>query len=366
MMDVLSVVGKIFAAILVFGLIIFVHELGHFLAAKATGIKVNEFALGMGPRLLKWGKKETVYSVRAFPIGGFCAMEGEDEQSDNPRAFGNKPVWRRIVVTVAGVVMNFILGFVLLVVALGVCVQPPAGQDTVLFNSTVIGQFADDAVCNGEGGLRVGDEILSINGSRVVTFLDWQMSMQTDEDGIMDITVRRDGEKVELKDVPFQLTVDEATGQRTLQYGFVTQGIEKTAGSVIVMAGKLEYSYTTLIWRSLGDLVTGKYGLNDLSGPVGTMDVIGDAVEDAVQVRSLDSLYFLLTLVVLITVNVGVFNLLPLPALDGGRLVFLLIELIFRKPVPAKYEGIVHFVGFILLILLMIVVTFSDVWKIFA
>ncbi len=366
MMDALVVIGKIVAAILVFGLIIFVHELGHFLAAKATGIKVNEFALGMGPRLVKWGKKETIYSIRAFPVGGFCAMEGEDEESENPRAFGNKPVWRRIVVTVAGVVMNFILGFVLLLVALGVCTQPEPGQEKALYSSLTISQFADDAWCNREGGLQEGDEFLAINGSRTVSFVDLQMSMQSDEDGIMDITVRRNGEKVQLKDVPFEIKTDAETGRRTLEYGFYVRGIEKTVGSTLVMAGKLEYSYTTLVWRSLGDLVTGKYGLNDLSGPVGTMDVIGDAVQDAVQVRSLDSVYFLLVLVVIITVNVGVFNLLPLPALDGGRLVFLLIELIFRKPVPAKYEGMVHFVGFILLILLMVVVTFSDVWKIFA
>lgn len=359
---------KIIAAILIFGLLIFVHELGHFLVAKWMGVRVNEFALGMGPKLLQFGKKETRYTLRLFPIGGFCAMEGEDEDSNDPRAFGNRPTWRRILVVVAGVAMNFLLGYLLLLVALGVCIQPRNGQTKAVYSSTTIASL-DENTLPYQTGLREGDRIVRVDGTSIGTDMDLVMVMQSDEDGIFDIVVERetDGtrQKVTLSGVQFPLKTNES-GTRYLSYEFRVAPIEKTVWSTIERAGKLEWTYTTMIWRSLGDILSGKYGLNELSGPVGTADVIGDAVQDAVQSRSLDGLYSLLMLVVLITVNLGVFNLLPLPALDGGRLVFLLFELVFRRPIPAKYEGWVHMIGFVLIILLSIVVAFSDVLKLFS
>lgn len=386
---------KILAAIFVFGIIILVHELGHFLMCKLMGVRVNEFAIGMGPKLLSFGKKETAYTLRLFPIGGFCAMEGEDEGAPtpsaiggnadraeddggepalpdeeevpaepDPRAFPNKKVWRRILIVVAGAAMNLVLGYVLLVAYYGIFTVPDA-SGKARFSSTIIASLPETAVSY-QTGLRPGDEIVKIDGKHTVTDSDIVMIMQSDEDGIMDMTVRRavDGKKktVLLKGVQFQLEVGE-NGKNRLIYDFKVLGIEKTVWSTLVQAGKMEYSVATMIWRSLGDLITGKYGINDLSGPVGTMDIIGDAVAGA---NTSEGMMTLIMLVVMITVNVGIFNLLPLPALDGGRLIFLLFEGIFRRPVPAKYEGKVHFIGLMLLLLLMVVVTFSDIWKIVA
>lgn len=394
-MEILMTIGKILAALLVFGIIILVHEFGHFIVAKLTGVKVNEFAMGMGPKLLQFGKKETVYTLRLFPIGGFCAMEGEDEGAPtpsaiggnadraeddggepalpdeeevpaepDPRAFPNKKVWRRILIVVAGAAMNLVLGYVLLVAYYGIFTVPDA-SGKARFSSTIIASLPETAVSY-QTGLRPGDEIVKIDGKHTVTDSDIVMIMQSDEDGIMDMTVRRavDGKKktVLLKGVQFQLEVGE-NGKNRLIYDFKVLGIEKTVWSTLVQAGKMEYSVATMIWRSLGDLITGKYGINDLSGPVGTMDIIGDAVAGA---NTSEGMMTLIMLVVMITVNVGIFNLLPLPALDGGRLIFLLFEGIFRRPVPAKYEGMVHFIGLMLLLLLMVVVTFSDIWKIVA
>ena len=394
-MGVLMMIFKILAAIFVFGIIILVHELGHFLMCKLMGVRVNEFAIGMGPKLLSFGKKETAYTLRLFPIGGFCAMEGEDEGAPtpsaiggnadraeddggepalpdeeevpaepDPRAFPNKKGWRRILIVVAGAAMNLVLGYVLLVAYYGIFTVPDA-SGKARFSSTIIASLPETAVSY-QTGLRPGDEIVKIDGKRTVTDSDIVMIMQSDEDGIMDMTVRRavDGKKktVLLKGVQFQLEVGE-NGKNRLIYDFKVLGIEKTVWSTLVQAGKMEYSVATMIWRSLGDLITGKYGINDLSGPVGTMDIIGDAVAGA---NTSEGMMTLIMLVVMITVNVGIFNLLPLPALDGGRLIFLLFEGIFRRPVPAKYEGMVHFIGLMLLLLLMVVVTFSDIWKIVA
>lgn len=374
-------IGKILAALLVLGLLIMIHEFGHFLAAKRMGVRVNEFAIGMGPRLLHWGKGETTYSLRAFPIGGFCAMEGEDEGAPTPaalgggedaqpedhsRSFAHKPVWRRIVIVVAGAVMNLVLGYVLLLCYYGFLQEPYGNTGKVLFSTTTIAQLKEDTSAY-QSGLRPGDTILSVNGRRVLMDSDLSMEMQNDPDGVLQMVVRRevDGkpQKVTLDAVKFELETDETTGKQYLKYDFVVLGKVRTFGNTFAQAAKEELSVATVVWRSLVDMVRGRYGFNDLSGPVGTVNIIADAVGNA---HSLAGWQTLVMLMVLITVNLGVFNLLPLPALDGGRLVFLLWEAVTRKPVPAKYEGIVHFVGLLLLVLLMLVITYSDVTKLFA
>lgn len=386
----LMTVLKILAALFIFGIIIMVHEWGHFLVAKWMKVRVNEFAIGMGPKLVSWGKGETRYSLRLFPIGGFCAMEGEDDGAPTPAAMGGnadrdvadtengatdtengatvtesdsgsfaeKPVWRRILIVVAGATMNLILGFLVLFCTFAFC-QTKAANGKAYFNSTSIAELPEDSSAY-ETGLRVGDTVLRVNGKRIATDMDLSMLMQSDEDGVLSMVVRRDGEKVTLPAVKFRLATDEASGTRYLIYDFKVQAIERNAWTTLKQAGKMEYSMAVMVWRSLGDLLSGRYGLNDLSGPVGTVDYIGDAVSQAV---TLDGLRTLLTLIALITINVGVFNLLPLPALDGGRLLFLIIEGVTRKKIPAKYEGIVHFIGLLLLFALMIVVTFSDIRK---
>lgn len=374
-------IGKILAALLVLGLLIMIHEFGHFLAAKRMGVRVNEFAIGMGPRLLHWGKGETTYSLRAFPIGGFCAMEGEDEGAPTPaalgggedaqpedrsRSFAHKPVWRRIVIVVAGALMNLVLGYVLLLGYYGFLQEPYGNTGKVLFSTTTIAQLKEDTSAY-QSGLRPGDTILSVNGRRVLMDSDLSMEMQNDPDGVLQMVVRREvngkPQKVTLDAVKFEMKTDETTGKQYLKYDFVVLGKVRTFGNTFTQAAKEELSVATVVWRSLVDMVRGRYGLNDLSGPVGTVNIIADAVGNA---HSLAGWQTLVMLMVLITVNLGVFNLLPLPALDGGRLVFLLWEAVTRKPVPAKYEGIVHFAGLLLLVLLMLVITYSDVTKLFA
>ncbi len=365
---------KIVAALLIFGVIIMVHEFGHFLVAKWMKVRVNEFAIGMGPKLISWGKGETTYSLRLLPLGGFCAMEGEDEGAPTPAAMGGnadrpeeapvdtavsfayKPVWRRILIVVAGATMNLILGFLILLCAYGFC-ESKMSDGNAYFNSTTIARLSETSPAY-KTGLRAGDTIVGVNGEYIATDMDLSMLMQSDEDGVFDMTVRRNGEKVKLNGVTFEITTDKQTGERYLVYDFQVQGIPQTFLNTVRQAGKMEYSLTVMIWRSLGDLLTGQYGLNDLSGPVGTVDYIGDAVSAAV---TLEGLQALLLMVALITINVGIFNLLPLPALDGGRLLFLVFEGVTRKKIPAKYEGLVHFIGLILLFILMIAVTFTDI-----
>lgn len=364
-----------------------IHEFGHFIVAKLTGVKVNEFAIGMGPRLVKWGKGETVYSIRALPIGGFCAMEGEDEGAPTPsalggngdrepveadprRSFAQKKVWQRILIVVAGAVMNLLLGFVLLLVYNGALTEPPAGYDKVLFPTTTIAQLDESAMAY-QSGLRPGDTIVEVNGRRVLLDTDLTLEMQNDADGILQMAVLRPSEngteKVRLDAVQFLVQTDEATGHRYLKYEFSILGVERTVWNTVSFSAKHELSIATIVWRTLVDMVQGDYGLNDLSGPVGTVDIIADAVGEAVSdTRSLEAWRSLIMLMIMITVNLGVFNLLPLPALDGGRLLFLLWEGVTRKPLPSKYEALVHFVGIILLVALMLVITYSDITKLFA
>lgn len=398
------IVIKLLGAVLVFGIIIFIHELGHFIMAKLTRVRVNEFALGMGPRLFKFGKGETTYSLRLFPIGGFCAMEGEDEVAPMPKAVGgngsveedgsaesasdiseaaetlsenesasksgsftSKRVWQRSLIVCAGAVMNLILGYVLLIVYFAFFMMPNSVDGGVLYPTTQIAALPESSLSY-QTGLRAEDTILRINGKHVWTDRDIAMLMQSDEDGILDIVVRRpseDGEtaKVRLENVQFELKEDE-NGQRHLSYDFVLYGIKPTFLNTFSQSAKTGLSYAVIVWRTLGDVVTGKYGLNDLSGPIGTMDVIGDAVGGVVEGEDWRVGFGnLLMLMVLITINVGIFNLLPFPALDGGRLLFLILEGIFRRPIPQKYEVIANSVGMILLLLLMLVVTTSDVAK---
>lgn len=368
---------------MVLSILVLLHEFGHFIAARLMGVRVNEFAIGMGPKLLKWGKGETLYTLRAFPIGGFCAMEGEDdgaptpeaiggnanrkvEPADGSRSFQTKKVWQRIVIVMAGAFMNILLGYVLLLGYYGFMQEPYDEEGTVLFSTTTIARLAEDTPAY-QSGLRPGDTIIEVNGRRVLLDTDLTMEMQNDEDGVLQMVVRRPtaqgSEKLSLDAVRFHLVTDEETGHQYLQYDFVILGKERTFLNTFTHAAKSELSTATVVWRSLVDMVRGRYGLNDLSGPVGTVNVIADAVSE---VNSMDGIRTLTMLMVLITVNLGVFNLLPLPALDGGRLVFLVWEGITRKKVPANLEGVVHLVGMVLLLILMLVVTYSDITKFFA
>ncbi|MDO4496022.1 MAG: site-2 protease family protein [Clostridiaceae bacterium] len=341
-------VWPILLAVLFFGFIIFFHELGHFIFAKLFKVQVNEFAMGMGPTLFKFKKGETKYALRLFPIGGFVSMEGEDDESENERAFCNKPTWQRFIIVAAGGVCNLIIGFI--VVAIMLC-------QTDLIGLPEIHSFEENAVSS-QYGLQVKDEIKKINGKRVYSEYDLSFLMARDKDGVFDFVVERDGKKVELKDVKFQTT--EKDGRLTIVYDFIIRGVEPTVFTVAKNSVLESFSIGRMVWLSLLDLVTGQYGLSDLSGPIGTVTYIADAAQEAT--KQTDYTY-LLTMMAMITINIGLFNLIPLPALDGGRLFFMLIEMIFRKPVPRKYEGWVHAIGLVLLMLLMVVISFGDIMK---
>ena len=330
-------------AVLLFLVLIFIHEFGHFIAAKLLGVRVNEFALGMGPKLIKWGKGETKYSINALPIGGYCAMEGEDTTSGDERAFCNKKPWRRFLIVVMGAVFNLILGLMLV----GITLIPQQR-----FATTTIDSFHESAVSS-QYGLEAGDKIIGVDGRKIFTTYDLSYSFTNVRDGKIDILVLRNDQKKLLKNVEFKN--EEIEGMNYLAVDFSVYGEKKTVGSFIKQTFKTAVSYCAVIWRSLIDLISGKYGISAVSGPVGTAVVIGNAAKQ--------NLANLLPIMALITINLGVFNLLPVPALDGGRLVFILFEMLTKKPVPQKYESLVHTIGFVVLIGFMLLITAKDIWS---
>ena len=345
---------SILIALLVFFVIIVLHEFGHFAVAKLCGIRVNKFAVGMGPAILKKQIGETEYSLRAFPVGGFCAMEGEDGSSDDPRAFMHAPVWRRMLVVVAGPIMNLILGFLLILVT------------TILYGDVATLQVAGFAKDKETGaswstsetcGLQIGDRIYSIDGMRILTDTDLSYKLQTNENEQMTVVVIREGEKLTLENVRFYNTKTEG------RLDFYIKAEKLGFFNTISYSFLNTVSTGRLIWASLRDLVTGKYGFHDLSGPVGIVTSIGEAASYGETFKQ--HLTSVLSLASFITVNVGIFNLLPIPALDGARLVFLVVEAIRRKPIPPEKEGMVHFAGMAVLFLLMIAVTFQDILRLF-
>lgn len=348
----MSRVLSILFALLIFELIIVIHEFGHFIAAKKNGVRVNEFAIGMGPAIFKKQKGETLYALRIFPIGGYCAMEGEDTESTDNKAFCNKSPLRKIVIVVAGIVMNLLLGFIFLIV--NTCLSDG-------ITSTTVAKFYENATSN-QTGLAEGDKIVSVNGMRIFSAIDLSYTMQNDADGVFDMEVKRNGERVKLTGVSF-VTDD------SIHIDFMVKGVKLNPITVIDNAFHETISYSRLIYISLFDLVRGKYSLKDLSGPVGIVDQMNEVIdsqtsaETGIDWKGLTQ--NMLAMGGFISINIGLFNLLPLPALDGGRLMFLIVELFRRKPVNPKYEGLVHFVGLVLLMLLMVVVTVSDITKIF-
>lgn len=345
----MSTVISIISAVLIFCVIVVVHEFGHFIVARKCGIDVQEFAIGMGPVIFKKQGKHTLFTLRLLPLGGFCSM-GEDEESDNENSFRNKSVWRRIAVIAAGAIMNLILGFILSLIIFLV-----AGKVT----TTIIAEIVPGSGCE-TAGMAVGDRITKVNGLHIFTANDIIYELRNDEDGVLDFVVERDGENLTFNGVKFGLTVDEETGERVLNYDFKVYMKNMTAAELLPAAANKFMYYSRLILMSLRDLISGKYGLNNLQGPVGIVTVISESAQE-----SGFDIGYLLDIAMLISVNVGIFNLLPLPALDGGRLVFLIIEAVRRKPIKAETEGMVHFAGFALLMLLMIIVTFNDVKNIF-
>lgn len=334
----------IIIAILFFEFIVIIHEGGHFVAAKLMKIKVNEFAIGMGPKIISFQRKETRYSVRLFPIGGFCAMEGEDEESDGEGSFSKKKVGARIFVVVAGAIMNLLLGFIIVLCL--VCNQNLVG-------TTTVAKFADDAV-SPSYGLQAGDEIKAIDGMRVYTPTDVNTGFSRSSDGKVEMIVNRNGKDVTLN---ISFDMDEYEGHQYIKMDFWLLGKEKTFTGVLSSTAGNFVSYARMVFLSIHDILVGKYGLSDLSGPVGAVSVVSDAVKT--------SFSSMLRIMALLTINVGLFNLFPIPALDGWRFFVLLAEGITKRKLPAKWEYIINAVGLALLLLLMFFVTFSDIKRLF-
>ena len=448
---VLTTIALILIAVALFELIIFFHEGGHFITAKKSGIKVNEFALGMGPKLFGFTKGETTYSFRLFPIGGYCAMEGEDEDSENPRAFNNAKIWKRMIVIIAGAVMNILFGLVLMMITL-----LPQEQ----FTSTTVAEFSPGSF-TAVTGLQAGDKIVKINDYAVNTSTDFSFalytlpvsevdgselsiykedcafdlyvratelvdentteeqnaalveSLQTAQTEIAkadskdsaykvfgeyynsladilgkehadeipeieeretrqryrtDMTVIRDGEKVDLQDVDL-LTLKKSADDDTpqLQIDFFIEPIEKNVGTLLQQTFASTVSVVRMVWGSLIGLIKGQFSLNDMSGPVGIASAITEVAGESLRTSGFGSaVNSIVYIMMVITINLGVVNMLPFPALDGGRFLMLLIEWIFRKPVPRRVESAINTIGLVLLLGLSAVIAVKDVWKLFS
>ena len=345
----------IIIAIIIFGILIAIHEFGHFTAAKLCGVKVEEFAIGMGPALFKKQKGETVYALRILPIGGFCAMAGEDEESDDPRAFTNQGFWKKFVILCAGSFMNLVLGIVLILIMY-------AGAQA--FVTPTIDHFMDGCPYEGAEAMQAGDTFYSIDGQRIYLVSDVSSFLMRG-DGVYDIVMLRDGEKVELKDFALTTKTYAEYANEGPKYGFVFGYTEATFGT------KLEYTWNTtlefsrLVWLGLGDLINGKVGLEDMSGPVGIVDMMNEVGQQAESAKAAaDNLLYISAF---IAVNLAIMNMLPIPALDGGRvflmIVTVIIEAVSRKKLDPKYEGYIHLGGMVLLLGLMALVMYNDIAK---
>ena len=348
----------IFIGILIFGFLIAIHEFGHFITAKLFGVQVNEFSINMGPKLIQKKKGETLYSFRLIPIGGYCAMEGEDGASDNPRAFTNTKWWKRLIILVAGSFMNFVAGFLIMLLVASLTVK-------YIPNLHVQG-FMDESILNqqGEQSVMVGDELVAVDGRRILVYSDFDMLVSRHHGSVMDLTVRRDGKLVTLKDVDMTKQTVIEDGEEKLMYGLYFEPAEPANfGSIIVYSWHECLDFTRLVWFGLSDLIAGRVGIQDMGGPVQIVQVMTQTGNSAGNVG--DGILNVLFLGAFIAVNLSVMNLLPIPALDGGRVFLLLIGTVYtaitKKKINPKYEGYIHAAGMVLLLGFMAFITVKDV-----
>lgn len=447
-MVILTTIALIIIGVLLFELIILFHEGGHFLTAKKSGVQVNEFAIGMGPKIFGFKKGETQYSLRLFPIGGYCAMEGEDEESENPRAFTNAKVWKRMIIIVAGAFMNIVLGLIMMFVLV---LQSSA------FSSTTISGFSQNSF-SANSGLKTGDTIVKVNDYSVWCAQDMSFAMamvkckkvdgstlsiykedccinlcslyagayndkkasyskkqlnnilnilnegcskinntvskasaksvmdtyyseielnlgvkkynipeikerKTRQRFVTDIEVLRNGKNTKLKDVQFYTYLESKDSKEPkMSLDYYVNPIEKNFSTVFQQTGIQTVSVARMVWSSLIGLVTGQFSFNEISGPVGAASAITQVASKGLENSFLEAFNNILFMMMLISVNLGIFNMLPFPALDGGRFLFLLIEFVFRKPIPRKVEQIVNGAGLVLLLIFMAVITVKDIW----
>ena len=350
---------SILFAILLFSFLIFIHEFGHFIAAKLSGVQVNEFSMFMGPAIYKKQHGETLYSFRCIPLGGYCAMEGEDEDTDNPRSFQKAAWWKRLIILVAGAALNFLVGVMIMVI-----VFLPAKQ----FITPVVSSFEPWSTVRGEDGLQVGDRFLEVDGEKIYTQSNVSMMLSMNPGDVHDLVVERNGEKVVLDDFEMlRHEVENEDGSKSMLYGFSFSIEEATLG------GKLRYAWLNsldtvrTVRLSLQMLLSGQAGLKDMSGPVGIVQIMSDTAQQSA--TAFDAFMNMLYFGGFIAINLAVMNLLPIPALDGGRVVGLLlttaVEKITKKKINPKYEGYLHGAGMILLLVLMAVIMFKDIFVLF-
>ena len=342
-------------AILIFGVLIGIHEFGHFITAKACGVKVEEFSIGMGPAIFKKKKGETLYSLRAIPLGGYCAMLGEYEENDDPRAFTSQAPWKRAIILCAGAAMNFLLGLVVIF-----CLYISAKG----FYVPVLSGFMDGCPYESAEGLQAGDQFYKIDGHRIYHTEDVGTFLSRGGD-YYDLVMIRNGEKVKIKD--YYMVPIEYEGQETKMFGFYLGNDveEATFGKKLSHTWDTAMDFSRMVWMSLEMLIRGDVSVKELSGPVGIVDLMAETGEQAETVE--DAFFNILYLGAFIAVNLAIMNLLPIPALDGGRVFFLLItwliESVSHKKLNPKYEGYVHGAGMILLLALMAFVMFNDILR---
>ncbi len=354
----MNIALTILIAVLAFGFLIFIHEFGHYFFARLFRVSIKEFSIGMGPKLVYWDSKKTGirYGIGMFPIGGYVAMVGENDGSedpdaaDDPNAFDKKPAWQRFIITAAGAAVNILAGFLAMILVVSL---------TARIGGTTVHSFLNEeeraeygyTVSTEDSGLKAGDKILAVDGKRVTVIEE--LSYEIMRRGIepIDVTVLRDGEKIVLHDVVFP--TEEADGEKFGAFDFRVYAVEKNVGSVLSTSFKKSVMTVRMCWESLFDLIRGRYSVKAVSGPVGVTSAIGQAASYG--------FVNLLNMIVLISINLGVMNLLPIPALDGGRLITVLFEMITKKRLPPKVEGIINGVGLIVLLLLSFVIMIKDI-----
>lgn len=335
---------------------IFIHELGHFTVARLSGITIYEFAIGMGPTLISWKSKkyDTKYSLRLLPMGGFVSMAGEDGESDDPNAFNKKPIWKRLLILFAGPGMNLILGFILMLTMLTTQAFVNKTNDHLGYlSSNTIADFIENATSNSENGLQKGDQVIKVGNVSIHTGTELFYEITHQGYKEIDLTVNRNGEKIRLENVQFGTFTEEG-----IVFGstdFIVYGERSTVFNLIKHSFFSSISAIKMVWDGVTDLIIGRYGVDALSGPIGITGQIGEAARQGI----VTFLYFF----AIITINLGVMNLLPFPALDGGRILFIAIEGITKKKINPNVESYIHFIGLMLLFALMIFVSFKDVLK---
>lgn len=345
-----KIVMKLIIAALIFGLLIVFHEYGHFFLARKNGIKVDEFCIGLGPTLFKKNVGDTSFSLKLFPVGGACIMRGEDESSNDERAFCNKSVWQRMSVIIAGPLFNIILALIF-----SFCLVSVRGIDRPIINNVSANSIAEDI------GLRPGDRILSINGTPITIFREIGLYLQIEAPVVLEIKYERNGNIYcvqcasadRLQEATYMLGVSSYTYDKELSLSEVFNG------------AVYEIKYWGIVAiKSLEKLISGEVSIAQLSGPIGIVNTIGTVYDASIEHGLISAICNMINIAIMLSVNLGVMNLLPIPALDGGRLLFCILELIRGKSLDAKKENVINFVGFIMLMLLMCVVMISDITKI--